>query len=208
MAATSVHQQESSKITCQTHPKETIQMYCLMCILPICHTCIADKTHKHHDLDKFGNIAEKYKKKLEQLISKTKQDILDHQTSLQSIQNNIQDYTELANKTISDINKLREQIKAEADKVADDTIREVEQHKLKDVKSMKEEGDKVKKIISDNNKLLGSCEEKLHSDTETCVKDFGNISSYKKYKVTFFIKPLRPPIFVRVWDITESDRET
>ncbi|KAJ8298524.1 hypothetical protein KUTeg_025055 [Tegillarca granosa] len=194
---TSVHQQESCKIPCQTHPKETVQMYCLTCTLPICHTCIAEKTHTNHDLDKLVNIAEKYKKYLAQFISKTKQDISDHQTSLQSIQNNIQDYTEHADKTISDINKQREQIKSEADKVADDMIREVEHRKFKDVTTMKEKGDKIKKFISDDKELLGPCEEKVHSDTDTCVKDFKTVLSYKKNKTTFSVTPLRPPIFVR-----------
>ncbi|KAJ8298291.1 hypothetical protein KUTeg_024822 [Tegillarca granosa] len=194
---TPVHQQESSKITCQTHPKETVQMYCLTCTLPICHTCIADKIHKNHDLDKFVNIAEKYKKHLAQLISETKQDISDYHTSLQSVQNSIQHYTQLADRTVSDINKQREQIKSEADKVADDMIREVEHRKFKDVKTMKEEGEKIKKIISDDNELLGPHEEKLHSDTDTCVRDFKTVSSYKKNKTTFSATPLRPPIFVR-----------
>ncbi|KAJ8297695.1 hypothetical protein KUTeg_024226 [Tegillarca granosa] len=194
---TSLHQQESSKIKCQTHPKETVQMYCLTCTLPICHTCIVDKTHNNHDFNKLVNIAKNYKKNLAQFISKTKQDITDYQTSLQSIQNNIEDYTELAEKNISDINKQREQIKSEADKVADDMIRKVEHRKLKDVKTMKEEGDKIKKFISDDNKLLGSCEEKLHSDTDTCVKDFKTVLSLKNNKTTFSVTPLRPPIFVR-----------
>ncbi|KAJ8298043.1 hypothetical protein KUTeg_024574 [Tegillarca granosa] len=191
-----VHQQEPSKITCQTHPKETVQMYCLTCTTPVCFTCITDRTHRNHDFDKLVNVAEKYKNKLAQFITETKQDILDYLTSLQSVQNNIQDYTELADKTISEINKQREEIKSEADKVADDMIREVEHRKLKDVKTMKQEGDKIKKIISDDNEMLGPCEEKLHSDTDTCVKDFKTISHYKKNKTTFSVTPLRPPIFV------------
>ncbi|KAJ8297832.1 hypothetical protein KUTeg_024363 [Tegillarca granosa] len=77
---TSVHQREYCKIPSKTHPKETVQMYCLTCALPICHTCIADKTHKYHDLDKFVNIAEKYKKYLAQFITETKKEISDHQT--------------------------------------------------------------------------------------------------------------------------------
>ncbi|KAJ8297835.1 hypothetical protein KUTeg_024366 [Tegillarca granosa] len=76
-------------------------------------------------------------------------------------------------------------------------IREVERRKFKDIKTMKEEGDKIKKIISDDKKFLGAFEEKLHSDTDTCVKDFKTVSSYKKNKTKFSFTALRPPIFVR-----------
>ncbi|KAJ8297620.1 hypothetical protein KUTeg_024151 [Tegillarca granosa] len=170
-----VGEKGQSNIPCSIHPCEHIQMFCTTCEMPVCIICIADRTHKNHEFDQLVNAKEKYKNELSKFVTKTKQEILNLETSLQSMQNHVKDYIKLSGKTKSDINRQRNEMKSQVDKIADDLIDEQEKRTIQEMKIMDSKTKEIQKILSEKIDLLRSCEDNVESGIETVIditKDF------------------------------------
>lgn len=197
---TSIHEKDTIKITCSVHSKEQVQMYCVTCDAPVCHTCIADKIHNKHDFDKLTNVAERHKQDLLRFVKETKEEIVELGTSLKCIEVYKKDYMKLSDKAIDEINQQREEIKSKADAIADDMIKEVRRRKNEDMKSMDNQGQMLQKTIMDRKVLLPPCEEKLTSDINTALtlKSFTtDVRLKKKSSQPTSFEPVHPPVFVR-----------
>ncbi|KAJ8297614.1 hypothetical protein KUTeg_024145 [Tegillarca granosa] len=158
---TDVHEKEHSAIPCSIHSRERIQMFCTTCEIPVCIICIAEGTHKNHDLDTIINAKEKYRNELLNFVTKIKQEISNIETSLQSMQNHT--------KRKSDINKQRNEIKSQVDKIADILIDEQEKRKIKGIESMNSKLKVIQNILSKKIDLLRSCEDNVKSGIETVI---------------------------------------
>ncbi|KAJ8301116.1 hypothetical protein KUTeg_020103 [Tegillarca granosa] len=180
-------------IKCSTHSKDIIRMYCTNCDEAICVKCISGIKHKNHIFEELETTLYMYQDEISQSISETKQKIEELQKSLHTIVVNVKDYIEVSDQTINGINQQRKRIKSDVDKIADDLVDQVKKRQEQDLQLMKKEEEDIQKIISDHNKYLQFCEDKLKS-----MKDFAKIQHQIKLPKSNLpsISQINPPSFV------------
>ncbi|KAJ8321868.1 hypothetical protein KUTeg_000339 [Tegillarca granosa] len=179
---------------CELCQEEDAQFYCNDCQEEMCSGCKtahlrSKASHSHNVVStKLGKSIRKSRKPIKctthsrEIIrmyctscDEAVCQIEELQKSLNTIDVNVKDYTEVSDKTINEIDQQRKQIKSDIDKIADDLVHQVTNRKEQDLKLILKEKKDIQKILSDHNEFLQSCEEKLKS-----IKGFSNIQHHIK----------------------------
>jgi gas vesicle protein len=167
---------------CVPHNKERCEMYCNLCHIPVCSSCLASKEHLGHELSKTLQALEEKKEEIAKEKNEFQETIYPTYLDIVSdVQNRMSQLEKECGYLSKAITKLGEDLHREIDKLVHKLKAEVEEIKTIQLHTLQKHLDEVNKKISDINDEIHSMDVALDSnDMSKVFSVMPKVDEYKK----------------------------